>query len=134
MNCSIYPSARALLNRSFDLSTIAIALNPLHQRSRIVYVICLISFSGDAVWREFAWGAVAGGFGEGMMHPIDTMKTRMQSQTLITGCQVCSTYIIVLFRDTLFYVFRPPRICENLWHFLIHNSFLDSLSWNFLIQ
>ncbi|CAA6662946.1 unnamed protein product [Spirodela intermedia] len=42
---------------------------------------------GFFMWREFAWGAVAGGFGEGMMHPIDTMKTRMQSQTLITGSQ-----------------------------------------------
>ncbi|CAD5172919.1 unnamed protein product [Musa acuminata subsp. malaccensis] len=35
--------------------------------------------------REFLWGALAGGFGEGMMHPIDTLKTRMQSQAVISG-------------------------------------------------
>ncbi|VFQ76466.1 unnamed protein product [Cuscuta campestris] len=37
------------------------------------------------VWREFVWGAIAGGFGEGMMHPIDTIKTRIQSQAILTG-------------------------------------------------
>lgn len=40
------------------------------------------------VWREFLWGAVAGGFGEGLMHPIDTIKTRIQSQAIFTGTQV----------------------------------------------
>nr|CAD1837937.1 unnamed protein product [Ananas comosus var. bracteatus] len=40
-----------------------------------------------AVWREFVWGAIAGAFGEGMMHPIDTLKTRIQSQAVITGTQ-----------------------------------------------
>ncbi|KAI0525163.1 hypothetical protein KFK09_004555 [Dendrobium nobile] len=39
------------------------------------------------VWREFGWGALAGTFGEGMMHPIDTVKTRIQSQAIITGNQ-----------------------------------------------
>ncbi|XP_010936483.2 uncharacterized protein [Elaeis guineensis] len=39
------------------------------------------------VWREFVWGALAGAFGEGMMHPIDTLKTRVQSQAVITGTQ-----------------------------------------------
>ncbi|OAY74546.1 putative mitochondrial carrier, partial [Ananas comosus] len=39
------------------------------------------------VWREFVWGAIAGAFGEGMMHPIDTLKTRIQSQAVITGTQ-----------------------------------------------
>ncbi|XP_078164369.1 uncharacterized protein LOC144559240 [Carex rostrata] len=39
------------------------------------------------VWREFVWGAIAGAFGEGMLHPIDTLKTRMQSQAIITGTQ-----------------------------------------------
>ncbi|KAL5751488.1 hypothetical protein ACOSP7_026091 [Xanthoceras sorbifolium] len=39
------------------------------------------------VWREFLWGAVAGAFGEGMMHPIDTVKTRIQSQAIFSGCQ-----------------------------------------------
>ncbi|XP_078437219.1 mitochondrial substrate carrier family protein [Wolffia australiana] len=43
------------------------------------------SFNDFFVWREFAWGAIAGAFGEGMMHPVDTMKTRMQSQVLISG-------------------------------------------------
>ncbi|KAG6533748.1 hypothetical protein ZIOFF_007623 [Zingiber officinale] len=39
------------------------------------------------VWREFLWGALAGGFGEGMMHPVDTLKTRIQSQAVISGNQ-----------------------------------------------
>lgn len=39
------------------------------------------------VWREFLWGAIAGAFGEGMMHPIDTIKTRIQSQAFLTGAQ-----------------------------------------------
>ncbi|KAH9609491.1 hypothetical protein KSS87_018704 [Heliosperma pusillum] len=39
------------------------------------------------VWREFLWGALAGGFGEGMMHPIDTVKTRIQSQAILCGSQ-----------------------------------------------
>ncbi|CAI9266839.1 unnamed protein product [Lactuca saligna] len=39
------------------------------------------------VWREFLWGALAGGFGEGMMHPIDTVKTRIQSQAILTQSQ-----------------------------------------------
>ncbi|KAM0828743.1 hypothetical protein ACQ4PT_067326 [Festuca glaucescens] len=39
------------------------------------------------VWREFVWGAIAGAFGEGMMHPVDTLKTRLQSQAIMTGAQ-----------------------------------------------
>ncbi|XP_058113123.1 uncharacterized protein LOC131256085 isoform X2 [Magnolia sinica] len=39
------------------------------------------------VWREFVWGGFAGAFGEGIMHPIDTIKTRIQSQAVISGCQ-----------------------------------------------
>ncbi|KAK7304687.1 hypothetical protein VNO77_42573 [Canavalia gladiata] len=39
------------------------------------------------VWREFLWGAVAGAFGEGMMHPVDTIKTRIQSQAILNGVQ-----------------------------------------------
>ncbi|XP_030474184.1 S-adenosylmethionine carrier 1, chloroplastic/mitochondrial [Syzygium oleosum] len=39
------------------------------------------------VWREFLWGAVAGAFGEGMMHPVDTVKTRIQSQAILSGSQ-----------------------------------------------
>ncbi|KAE8730888.1 mitochondrial substrate carrier family protein E-like isoform X2 [Hibiscus syriacus] len=39
------------------------------------------------VWREFMWGAIAGAFGEGMMHPIDTIKTRIQSEALLSGSQ-----------------------------------------------
>ncbi|OMP12727.1 Mitochondrial substrate/solute carrier [Corchorus olitorius] len=30
---------------------------------------------------------MAGAFGEGMMHPVDTIKTRIQSQALLTGSQ-----------------------------------------------
>ncbi|OAY31121.1 mitochondrial substrate carrier family protein E [Manihot esculenta] len=39
------------------------------------------------VWREFLWGAIAGAFGEGMMHPVDTIKTRIQSQAVLSGSQ-----------------------------------------------
>lgn len=39
------------------------------------------------VWREFVWGGLAGAFGEGMMHPVDTIKTRLQSQAVMTGSQ-----------------------------------------------
>ncbi|KAL6973446.1 hypothetical protein U1Q18_027631 [Sarracenia purpurea var. burkii] len=39
------------------------------------------------IWREFLWGAIAGAFGEGMMHPIDTVKTRIQSQVILCGSQ-----------------------------------------------
>ncbi|GAV64414.1 Mito_carr domain-containing protein [Cephalotus follicularis] len=41
----------------------------------------------DKVWREFLWGAIAGAFGEGMMHPIDTIKTRIQSQAILRASQ-----------------------------------------------
>lgn len=40
------------------------------------------------VWKEFVWGAMAGAFGEGMMHPVDTVKTRIQSQVFLSGAQV----------------------------------------------
>ncbi|KAK7354228.1 hypothetical protein VNO80_19687 [Phaseolus coccineus] len=39
------------------------------------------------LWREFVWGAVAGAFGEGVMHPVDTIKTRLQSQAILNGLQ-----------------------------------------------
>ncbi|XP_020236395.1 S-adenosylmethionine carrier 1, chloroplastic/mitochondrial isoform X1 [Cajanus cajan] len=39
------------------------------------------------LWKEFVWGAVAGAFGEGMMHPVDTIKTRLQSQAILNGIQ-----------------------------------------------
>ncbi|KAL6175429.1 hypothetical protein ACLB2K_052070 [Fragaria x ananassa] len=39
------------------------------------------------VWREFMWGGIAGAFGEGMMHPIDTVKTRIQSQAIFSASQ-----------------------------------------------
>ncbi|KAJ9677582.1 hypothetical protein PVL29_022523 [Vitis rotundifolia] len=45
------------------------------------------------VWREFVWGAMAGAFGEGMMHPIDTVKTRIQSQAILRGGQNQKTII-----------------------------------------
>eukprot|EP00249_Psilotum_nudum_P010302 c22461_g1_i2 orf=3-665(-) len=35
--------------------------------------------SHNEVWKEFVWGGLAAAFGESMMHPIDTVKTRMQS-------------------------------------------------------
>ncbi|KAJ7517679.1 hypothetical protein O6H91_21G034900 [Diphasiastrum complanatum] len=30
-------------------------------------------------WKEFLWGGLAGAFGETIMHPVDTLKTRIQS-------------------------------------------------------
>ncbi|PRQ16330.1 putative mitochondrial carrier protein [Rosa chinensis] len=39
------------------------------------------------VWREFLWGGIAGAFGEGVMHPIDTVKTRIQSQAIFSASQ-----------------------------------------------
>lgn len=33
------------------------------------------------------WGAIAGAFGEGMMHPVDTLKTRLQSQAIMSGAK-----------------------------------------------
>jgi hypothetical protein len=39
------------------------------------------------VWREFLWGGIAGAFGEGMMHPVDTLKTRLQSQIIMNATQ-----------------------------------------------
>lgn len=50
------------------------------------------------VWREFLWGAIAGGFGEGMMHPIDTVKTRIQSQAILTKGQVCYVLLAIEFK------------------------------------
>ncbi|GAA0158423.1 mitochondrial carrier protein [Lithospermum erythrorhizon] len=33
------------------------------------------------------WGAIAGAVGEGFMHPVDTVKTRIQSQAILNGSQ-----------------------------------------------
>ncbi|CAJ1975418.1 unnamed protein product [Sphenostylis stenocarpa] len=46
-----------------------------------------VSHGHFILWREFVWGAVAGAFGEGMMHPVDTIKTRLQSQAILNGLQ-----------------------------------------------
>lgn len=46
------------------------------------------------VWREFLWGGIAGAFGEGMMHPVDTIKTRIQSQAIFNGPKVIIFFII----------------------------------------
>ncbi|KAG6553773.1 hypothetical protein Mapa_004688 [Marchantia paleacea] len=35
--------------------------------------------SWRAGWREYVWGGFAGAFGETLMHPVDTLKTRIQS-------------------------------------------------------
>lgn len=42
---------------------------------------------GFPIWREFLWGALAGAFGESIMHPVDTTKTRMQSAAFVGGIQ-----------------------------------------------
>ncbi|KAL3637892.1 hypothetical protein CASFOL_018340 [Castilleja foliolosa] len=39
------------------------------------------------VWREFLFGAMAGAFGEGVMHPVDTIKTRIQTHAIFSGCK-----------------------------------------------
>ncbi|KAM0982787.1 hypothetical protein ACFX2A_015948 [Malus domestica] len=45
------------------------------------------------VMREFLWGAIAGAFGEGMMHPVDTVKTRIQSQAILSASQKPKTIL-----------------------------------------
>lgn len=45
------------------------------------------------IWREFLWGAAAGAFGEGMMHPIDTVKTRIQSQAIFNSSQASKSIL-----------------------------------------
>lgn len=54
--------------------------------------MCIVLTVSVSVWREFLWGAIAGGFGEGMMHPIDTVKTRLQSQAILSQTQVCFSF------------------------------------------
>lgn len=54
-------------------------------------ILAVLSFFFNfmcAVGREFLWGAIAGAFGEGVMHPVDTIKTRIQSQAILSGRQV----------------------------------------------
>lgn len=46
-----------------------------------------ISTQGFPVLREFLWGGLAGAFGESIMHPVDTTKTRMQSAILVGGTE-----------------------------------------------
>jgi hypothetical protein len=46
------------------------------------------------------WGAIAGAFGEGMMHPVDTLKTRLQSQAIMTGAQVRYRFLKFSFHFT----------------------------------
>ena len=50
-----------------------------------IYIYIFKSDVVGEVWREFCWGAIAGAFGEGMMHPVDTVKTRIQSQAILSG-------------------------------------------------
>ncbi|KAG8379285.1 hypothetical protein BUALT_Bualt07G0072600 [Buddleja alternifolia] len=45
------------------------------------------------VWREFLWGGIAGAFGEGVMHPVDTIKTRIQSQAIFTASKNQSSIV-----------------------------------------
>lgn len=50
------------------------------------------------VWREFVFGAIAGAFGEGALHPIDTIKTRIQTQAILSASQATiSLFLLVLF-------------------------------------
>lgn len=57
--------------------------NDLHMNN-----VCVFLFGSSLVWREFVFGAIAGAFGEGALHPIDTIKTRIQSQAILSGSQV----------------------------------------------
>lgn len=71
------------------------------------------------VWREFLWGAIAGAFGEGMMHPVDTIKTRIQSQAVLSGSQV---WITNFFLHILFFsVWRVFFFLFGAWFKLIRN-------------
>lgn len=54
----------------------------------LLLILFFLCYDIVEVWREFVWGAIAGAFGEGMMHPVDTIKTRIQSQAILNGIQV----------------------------------------------
>lgn len=59
-----------------------------NRRKTSTFFLYIYIFKSDVVgevWREFCWGAIAGAFGEGMMHPVDTVKTRIQSQAILSG-------------------------------------------------
>ncbi|KAK4395789.1 Mitochondrial magnesium exporter 1 [Sesamum angolense] len=62
-----------------------IPVTSLGQRTTKSLRLSRTNHSQFLVWREFLWGAIAGAFGEGMMHPVDTIKTRMQSQAFFSG-------------------------------------------------
>jgi hypothetical protein len=59
-------------------------------------------FAMLAAWREFAWGALASGFGETLMHPVDTLKTRIQSGQSGVILQVSLGYGILICANLLF--------------------------------
>ncbi|KAF9624203.1 hypothetical protein IFM89_008141 [Coptis chinensis] len=55
--------------------------------NNLCYTYARCTRSTSIVWKEFVWGGAAGAFGEGMMHPIDTIKTRIQSQAIVNASQ-----------------------------------------------
>lgn len=69
------------------LCKISIYIDDSSRMNSVILMCC-----STVVWREFAWGAIAGAFGEGMLHPIDTIKTRIQSQVILSGSQVTIVY------------------------------------------
>ncbi|KAJ8752744.1 hypothetical protein K2173_007054 [Erythroxylum novogranatense] len=84
------------------------------------------------VWREFVWGAIAGGFGEGMMHPVDTVKTRIQSQAVICRSQ-SQTSILQMIRTVCvadgvkgFYRGITPGITGSLATGATYFGFIES--------
>ncbi|XP_048445333.1 uncharacterized protein LOC103937665 isoform X2 [Pyrus x bretschneideri] len=79
------------------------------------------------VKREFLWGAVAGAFGEGMKHPVDTVKTRIQSQAILSASQKPKSIMhmvrAVWAADGLRgYVLRRFERFDRVWEAEIHTG------------
>ena len=48
------------------------------------------------VWREFVWGGIAGAFGEGMMHLVDTLKYSHVLETCINETSIHKFFYYIL--------------------------------------
>ena len=85
-------------------------------KTGVVYMWCFCLY---IVWREFVFGAIAGAFGEGALHPIDTIKTRIQSQAIFTGSKVAIIYIRRLVYCFIIYIHMKIRKIIQLYESLI---------------
>lgn len=68
-------------------------------------------FAHDQAWKEFVCGGVAAAIGESLMHPVDTVKTRMQSggsflSTVQESSRLSEVLKVVLKQDGLRGLYR----------------------------